>query len=43
MEGLVKIVIIKQVRVGARDRKARGHARHVKHERHTRHEGTQGT
>ena len=27
MEGLVKIVIIKQVGVGAKDRKARGHLR----------------
>ena len=28
MEGLVKIVIIKQVGVGVKDRKARGHERH---------------
>ena len=40
MEDLVKIAIIKQVRIGARDRKARGHARHVRHVKHVRSEGT---
>ena len=40
MGGLVKIVITKQVRVGARDRKVRGNARHVRHVRYARHEGT---
>ena len=29
---IIIIIIIKQVRVGARDRKAGGHVRHVRHE-----------
>ena len=39
---IIIIIIIKQVRVGARDRTARGHARHVRHEArgHVKYEGT---